>query len=100
MIEQWSVEADGEEGVRIATKSLVRFRLCPGSSCSATHAAGCYVIDMATFMEAYFEAVRQIDEVNCANYLNGQCNCDNDDQDDNFDEDILCLSAAQPLQRR
>ena len=40
-IKQWNAEADGEDDVRIQTTSLVRFRLCPTTTCSATKGAGC-----------------------------------------------------------
>lgn len=103
-IKQWNDEADDEEDVKISTKSLVRFRLCPSDTCSATKAAGCtsgygdYVIDMATFMASHMEAKQQIDEVNCENFINGQCNCeDDDDKDDGFDRDYCeydCFNDA------
>ena len=57
-ISQWNEEAEGEEDVRIATKRLVRFRLCPsdycdsGSGCSAGY--GDYIIDMNTYLAAWF----------------------------------------------
>lgn len=107
-IKQWNDEADDEEDVKIQTKSLVRFRMCPSDTCSATKAAGCtsgygdYVIDMATFMEAHIEAVRQIDEVECENFVNAQCNCeDDDDKDDGFDRDYCeydCYNDAEMYQ--
>jgi hypothetical protein len=83
-IKQWNVHADADEDVRIATKSLVRFRLCPTNTCSASKAAGCtsgygdYIIDLSLYMVAHMEAVRQFNEVNCENYLNAKCSCDND----------------------
>lgn len=107
-IKQWNEEADENEDVKIQTKSLVRFRLCPSDTCSATKAAGCtsgygdYVIDMATFMENHMEAVRQIDEVECENFVNSQCNCeDDDDKDDGFDRDYCeydCYNDAEMYQ--
>lgn len=92
-IKQWNDEADGEEDVKIQTKRLVRFRLCPSESCSATKAAGCtsgygdYIIDMDIFMEAYFEAKRTNLEYECEHQLNYVCNCDDENQDDNFNRD-------------
>lgn len=104
-IKQWNDEADDEEDVRIATKNLIRFRLCPSGSCSATKAAGCtsgfgdYIIDMESFMETYFEALRQYEEVNCNNFLMTQCNCeDGDDQDDGFNAEYCeydCFKDAE-----
>ena len=93
-IKQWNDEADGEEDVKIETKRLIRFRLCPSETCSATKAAGCtsgfgeYIIDMDTFMEAYFEAKRENMEYECEHHLNYNCGgCENDNGDDNFNRD-------------
>jgi len=69
--QQWNEEADGEEDVMISTQRLVRFRLCPTSSCSMDNAAGCkegygdYIIGMDQYLEAYFEAVQQDQEYSC-----------------------------------
>ena len=55
-ITQWNGEADGEDDVRVSTKRLVRFRLCPSDSCQDESSAGCnsgygdYVMDMNTFL--------------------------------------------------
>jgi len=91
--QQWNDEANGEDDVRISTAKLVRFRLCPTATCSMTDAAGCssgygdYIIDMETYLEAYFEAVQQDQEYNCRYEEEyGDCACDADD--DGFDEDI------------
>jgi len=60
-VQQWNNDADGEDDVRIKTKRLVRFRLCPSDSCS-TSTSGCtsyygdYIVDMTTFVEAYLNA--------------------------------------------
>lgn len=93
-IKQWNDEADDEEDVRIETKRLVRFRLCPTESCSAQKAAGCtsgygdYIIDMDAFMESYFEAKREEMEYNCEYHLQYNCNCDGDNNDDeDFNEE-------------
>ena len=93
-IKQWNDEADGEEDVKVQTKRLIRFRLCPTETCSASKAAGCssgygdYIIDMATFMEAYFEAKRENIEYECEYHLQYNCNnCEDDGQDDNFNKD-------------
>lgn len=93
---QFNEEADGEDDVMISTQRLVRFRLCPSSSCSMESAAGCdsgygdYVIGMDQYLEAYFEAVQQDQEYACeaevAEY--GDCECDGENQGDDFDEDI------------
>jgi hypothetical protein len=78
-ISQWNEEANGEDEPFIQTKRLVRFRLCPTDSCTYSNASGCksgygdYVIDMNTFLEAYWED--RLD--NCENYANNQCGCEN-----------------------
>jgi len=60
-ISQWNKEADDENDVRIVTKRLARFRLCPSGFCTNGQTAGCssgyadYVVDLNTFLETYFE---------------------------------------------
>jgi hypothetical protein len=94
-IKQWNAEADGEDDVRILTKRLVRFRLCPSGSCSDTSGGGCnngygdYIIDMDTFVEAFVEAKRQDSEAACEYQLNYVCDCEDDDgKSDDFDRDF------------
>lgn len=98
-ISQWNDEADGEEDVKIQTKRLVRFRLCPTGTCSETNAGGCnsgygdYVIDMNEYLDAYLEAVEQQNEWDCKNLEENVCACNDDDgnqQGDDFDEE-KCL---------
>ena len=78
-ISQWNEEADGQDEPFIQTKRLVRFRLCPTSSCSYENAGGCssdygdYIIDMDTFLQAYWEDKLQ----NCEVYAETTCNCEN-----------------------
>ena len=94
--QQWNDEADGEEDIRISTQRLVRFRLCPSDSCSMESAAGCkegygdYVIGMEQYLEAYFEAVEQDQEYSCEYEVRegGDCECDGENQGDDFDEEI------------
>jgi hypothetical protein len=70
-VQEWNDEADGDEDLRISTKRIVRFRLCPSSDCSMESAYGCkegygdYVMPMEDYLEAYFEAVEQDQEYNC-----------------------------------
>ena len=40
-ISQWNKEAEDEEDVRIVTKRLVRFRLCPTDYCVGDDSSGC-----------------------------------------------------------
>jgi hypothetical protein len=87
-ISQWNEEADGEDDVRISTKRLVRFRLCPTNTCTLQSAGGCssgygeYVIDMNVFLEAYVESVENYNEARCE-YLENTCGCNdgNDNED-------------------
>ena len=63
-VQQWNDEAQEEDDVRIMTKRLVRFRLCPANECT-TDLTGCtshygdYVVDMETYMASYLESVQQ-----------------------------------------
>mmetsp|Transcript_13881 Transcript_13881/g.23002 ORF Transcript_13881/g.23002 Transcript_13881/m.23002 type:complete len:402 (+) Transcript_13881:49-1254(+) len=103
-VQQWNADADEDNDVKIATKRLVRFRLCPSSTCAASKAGGCtggygdYVLDMSTYVNAYYEAKQQKEEQDCENFMNYNCNCDDDDgQGDDFDEETCqydCYAAA------
>jgi len=81
-VSQWNSEADDKNDVKIQTKRLIRFRLCPTSTCSVTDAGGCgsgygdYVIDMNTYLEAYFGAVETINEYKCQD-IAATCDCEN-----------------------
>ena len=61
-VQQWNKDVDDEDDVRIKTKRLVRFRLCPVDDCDAdtsgcTSKYGDYVVDMNTFVASYLTAV-------------------------------------------
>uniref|UniRef100_A0A7S2W4T5 Uncharacterized protein n=1 Tax=Eucampia antarctica TaxID=49252 RepID=A0A7S2W4T5_9STRA len=93
-VSQWNEEADGEEDVRVATKRLVRFRLCPTDVCSSESAAGCasgygdYIIDMNVFLEAYIQNKQEQEEYMCEYTMNNVCDCeDGDDKGDDFNAD-------------
>lgn len=83
-ISQWNDAVDGEEDVRIATKRLVRFRLCPSDSCSKTSSSGCsegygdYIIDMNTYLEYYFAARATYQQFECSYLTNYVCACNGD----------------------
>ena len=87
-IKQWNHNAEGEEDIKISTEALIRFRLCPTDSCSATSAAGCkngygdYVIDMDSFLSSYYQAYLTNLESTCATFVANSCSCG----DDNIDE--------------
>jgi hypothetical protein len=97
-ISQWNDEADGEEDVRIQTKRLVRFRLCPSDYCSAESAKGCsegygdYIVDLNAYLEAFFEAKQQYNEFQCEYLENYVCGCDDDNNNNNNNNcDDCCL---------
>ena len=93
-ISQWNDEADGEEDVRISTKRLVRFRLCPSDYCDSTKGCssgyGDYIIDMNTYLAAWFEAKQQYQEFKCEYLQNYVCYCNDENQNDNYSEE-MCL---------
>lgn len=90
-ISQWNEDADGEDEPKIQTKRLVRFRLCPTSSCTYENAGGCdssygdYIIDMDTFLAAYWEDKLQL----CENYPDAQCGCEYADNEEYCQYDCL-----------
>jgi hypothetical protein len=71
-VQQWNDNVDAESDVRIMTKRLVRFRLCPVDQCSNDRSAGCsskygdYVVDMDTFVDAYLTATASDKDNICA----------------------------------
>jgi hypothetical protein len=79
---QWNDDAEEAEEVRIETKRLVRFRLCPSDSCSKVKGGGCvsgygdYIVDLNTFVDAYLEASREASEYQYE---------DDDKQEEQFD---------------
>lgn len=100
-VTQWNNEAADAEDVRVMTKRLARFRLCPSDSCSSDDAGGCssgygdYVLDLNTYVEAYVEAKQQALEEACEG-LDENCECE-DNGDDAFDEETCkyeCYAAA------
>eukprot|EP00978_Attheya_sp_CCMP212_P020112 scaffold57209_cov52-Attheya_sp.AAC.3 len=97
-ISQWNEYAENEDDVRIHTKRLVRFRLCPSSSCLSQKAAGCttkygdYVVDMNAFVAAFLEADAETKEYRCE-YYNGVC--ENKCADANDDDG--CMASCYDL---
>ena len=77
-VQQWNEYADEEDDVRIMTKRLARFRLCPSDQCSNEKSAGCnskygdYIVDMDTFVASYLEAMEE-DKENLCNEVKEDC---------------------------
>jgi len=74
-VQQWNENAQDEDDVRIMTKRLVRFRLCPTNECSSD-LGGCsshygdYIVDMETYLSAYYTAMQGNNgNGNYANYM-------------------------------
>lgn len=88
-VSQWNDEANDEEDVRISTKRLVRFRLCPSDTCTAESGKGCssgygdYIVDMDTFLNSYFQAKQTYQEFQCDYLQNYVCGCDDNDNGNN-----------------
>ena len=88
-VSQWNADADDEDDVRIKTKRLVRFRLCPTDSCTNSRSAGCnskfgdYVVDLNTFTSSYLETVMEEKDDICYN-TQYECKqqCNNGDDGD------------------
>jgi len=83
-ISQWNPEADGQDDVRIESKRLAKFRLCPSNTCNSGSARGCskgygdYIVDLDDFLATYL----QNKEGECENYKENSCNCGNADDAD------------------
>jgi len=99
---QWNSEAEDEEDMRVETKRLARFRLCPVSSCSNNLAGGCntgygdYIVDLDDFLASYVEAKQEEEEDACETYREYNCDCeDGDDKDDAFDSDVCEYQCFQ-----
>ena len=102
--QSWNDEADGEEDIKISTQRLVRFRLCPSDTCTTASAYGCsegygdYIIGMAEYLEAYFEAVQQDQEYNCeyeAQYGDVANTCGNADDEEICEYDVYMSKGME-----
>mmetsp|Transcript_34273 Transcript_34273/g.39017 ORF Transcript_34273/g.39017 Transcript_34273/m.39017 type:complete len:367 (-) Transcript_34273:227-1327(-) len=88
-VSQWNADADDEDDVRIKTKRLVRFRLCPTNNCQNDATSGCtskfgdYVVDLNTFVAAYLQNIADNQDSLCADVAD-ECagNCNNGDDAD------------------
>lgn len=87
-ISQWNPDAEDADDVRIETKRLAKFRLCPVDTCSSNKARGCnkgygdYIVDMDDFLVSFLQNKEEVEATECESYLENSCNCGNaDDQD-------------------
>jgi len=101
-VSQWNEEVEDEDDVRIETKRLIRFRLCPTGSCSSESGGGCkegygdYIVDMNTYVESFLEMKGEYEEQVCEAYIENNCACE-DNGDDQYDEEACesnCLYEA------
>lgn len=98
-VSQWNSEADGDESVRIETRRLARFRLCPVSSCSDNSGTGCrsgygdYIVDMDTFLPSYVENKQEEQESACQSYAY-QCDCEENDQYNDYYTEEDCYNKC------
>lgn len=86
----WNAEADGEDQVKVVTKRLVRFRLCPSGYCDSNSASGCssgygdYLVDLNQFLDTWTEAKMDKEEYECEQAREA-CGCGENDADDDED---------------
>ncbi|KAL3943029.1 MAG: hypothetical protein SGBAC_002888 [Bacillariaceae sp.] len=94
-VSQWNDDAEEDDQVRIQTKRLIRFRLCPTEYCSTSSSSGCssgygdYIIDMNSFLDVYFEAVEEQNQYTCQNAYSA-CDCQNNGADDDSYNEEMC----------
>ena len=88
-VQQWNDYADEDDDVKIKTKRLARFRLCPSDQCNNDRSSGCtskfgdYIVDMNTFVYNYMTELEEQKENVCADAKN-DCTekCSNGDDGD------------------
>ena len=73
---------DGANSSPFGTTHLVKYRLCPTSSCSRSCSGGGeYVVELRDFVETYTQAKEEISEAACQ-AVEENCNCNYYDGDD------------------
>lgn len=96
-VHEWNSEVDEQEDVRVRTKRLLRFRLCPAESCGNDGAYGCsgenqsygdYVVGLDVFLLNYLDWIESEASRECEEWAWKKCNCyDDDKKDDAFNQD-------------
>ena len=69
-------------GADYGVDHLVKFKLCPSSSCGSCSGGAEYVVDMMDFVQVYTEVQDEIKEANCQ-AVEESCYCNGDDDNDN-----------------
>jgi hypothetical protein len=91
------MEQEGEDDVRIMTKRLVKFRLCPSAYCDnnkgCSNGYGDYVIDMETFMYAWMESKATYQSFKCDYLKTNVCICEDDNE--NYAQDMCLYDCYQ-----
>jgi len=87
----WNADAGDDEGdVKVMTKRLVRYRLCPSGYCDSDSAGGCssgygdYLVDLNQFLDTWTEAKMEKEEYECE-MAREACGCGENDADDDED---------------
>jgi len=93
-VTSWNGAADDENDVKLRTKRLIKFRLCPVDDCNSYSSYGCngdsygdYIVDLDIFLANYIEWLQEDLYKQCQEYAWYTCNCyDDDNKDDKFDQ--------------
>lgn len=83
---------NGQSSSMLYHEQLARFALCPSTSCGTCSGGGEYVLNMATFVDAYTEAQLTALEYACET-VRGNCVCNDDTVDDKTCESA-CYTKA------
>lgn len=92
-ITTWNGDADEDNDVKLKTKRLLRFRLCPSEDCNDDSSFGCsdnygdYIVDLDIFLANYLEWLQDDLYSKCEEYAWKKCNCyDDGNKDDGFNQ--------------
>jgi hypothetical protein len=91
-VQQWNSNTDSSSDVRIRTKRLARFRLCPSDTCNSQKSAGCtskygdYILDLSSFVSSYLSVVAAEKTQLCASAATDCANLCTSGNGDNTDD--------------